>query len=54
MCAHRSGSGAEASIPRIGDPDQPGEVALLNMTLPGKMKLSTGVMLLYADEESFT
>jgi hypothetical protein len=32
----------------------PGEVALLNMTLPGKMKLSTGVMVLYADEVSFT
>jgi hypothetical protein len=32
----------------------PGEVALLNMTLPGKMRLSTGVMVLYADEESFT
>ena len=32
----------------------PGEVALLDMTLPGKMKLSTGVMVLYADEESFT
>ena len=32
----------------------PGEVALLNMALPGKMKLSTGVMVLYADEESFT
>jgi hypothetical protein len=32
----------------------PGDVALLNMTLPGKMKLSTGVMVLYADEESFT
>ena len=32
----------------------PGEVALINMTLPGKMKLSTGVMVLYADEESFT
>ena len=24
------------------------------MTLPGKMKLSTGVMVLNADEESFT
>ena len=24
------------------------------MALPGKMKLSTGVMVLYADEESFT
>jgi hypothetical protein len=33
---------------------EPGEVALLNMTLPGKMKLSTGVMVLYADNESFT
>jgi hypothetical protein len=33
---------------------EPGEVALLNMTLPGKMKLSTGVMVLYADQESFT
>jgi hypothetical protein len=32
----------------------PGEVALLEMTLPGRMKLSTGVMVLYADEESFT
>ena len=27
---------------------------MLNMTLPGRMKLSTGVMVLYADEESFT
>jgi hypothetical protein len=33
---------------------EPGDVALLNMTLPGKMKLSTGVVVLYADEESFT
>jgi hypothetical protein len=33
---------------------EPGEVALLDMTLPGHMKLSTGVMVLYADEESFT
>jgi hypothetical protein len=33
---------------------EPGDVALLNMSLPGKMKLSTGVMVLYADEESFT
>ncbi|PZS23272.1 MAG: hypothetical protein DLM61_24345 [Pseudonocardiales bacterium] len=32
----------------------PGEVALLNMTLPGRVKLSTGVLVLYADEESFT
>src|SRR5215216_2804950 len=33
---------------------EPGDVALLNMTMPGRMKLSTGVMVLYADEESFT
>lgn len=33
---------------------EPGEVALVNMTLPGRMKLSTGVMVLYADAESFT
>src|ERR671925_282459 len=33
---------------------EPGEVALLNMTLPGRMKLSTGVMVLYADGQSFT
>src|SRR5205814_4576807 len=32
----------------------PGDIALLNMALPGRMKLSTGVMVLYADEESFT
>src|SRR3954452_2870045 len=33
---------------------EPGEVALIGMTLPGRMKLSTGVMVLYADHESFT
>jgi hypothetical protein len=32
----------------------PGEVALIEGTLPGKLRLSTGVMVLYADEESFT
>ena len=32
----------------------PGEVALLNLTLAGGVRLSTGVMVLYADEESFT
>jgi len=32
----------------------PGEVALLNLTMPGRQKLSTGVLVLYADEESFT
>jgi hypothetical protein len=32
----------------------PGDVALLNLTMPGRQKLSTGVLVLYADEESFT
>jgi hypothetical protein len=32
----------------------PGEVALLNLSMPGGMVLSTGVLVLYADDESFT
>lgn len=32
----------------------PGEVALLRLQLAGVMRLSTGVLVLYADEESFT
>jgi hypothetical protein len=32
----------------------PGEVAVLDLTMPGGLKLSTGVLILYADEESFT
>jgi len=32
----------------------PGEVALISGSLPGGVKLSTGVMVLYADDESFT
>lgn len=32
----------------------PGDVALLNLTMPGRVKLSTGVLVLYADDESFT
>ena len=28
----------------------PGEVAVLNLAMPGKLKLSTGVLVLYADE----
>ena len=32
----------------------PGEVGLIDATMPGGMKLSTGVMVLYADDESFT
>src|SRR6476469_2552531 len=33
---------------------QPGEVAVLDLGMPGGMKLSTGVLVMYADEESFT
>ena len=33
---------------------EPGGVALLDMTLRGRMKLSTRVIVLYADHESFT
>ena len=33
---------------------EPGEVAALDLTMPGGLKLSTGVLVLYADEESFT
>jgi hypothetical protein len=32
----------------------PGDVALLNLTMPGGLRLSTGVLVLYADEECFT
>ena len=32
----------------------PGEVAVLNLSTPGGITLSTGVMVLYADDESFT
>ncbi len=32
----------------------PGEVALLNLSVPGGQTLSTGVMVIYADDESFT
>ncbi len=32
----------------------PGEVAVLNLSVPGGVRLSTGVMVIYADEESFT
>jgi len=32
----------------------PGEVALINMVIPGGLPLSTGVFVLYADDESFT
>ena len=32
----------------------PGEVAVLNISAPGGMKLSTGIEVMYADEESFT
>ena len=32
----------------------PGDVALLDLAIGGGVKLSTGVFVLYADEESFT
>jgi hypothetical protein len=32
----------------------PGDVALLNLSVGGGVKLSTGIMVLYADDESFT
>src|SRR5260370_25579059 len=32
----------------------PGEVALLNLSMPGGMQLSTGVLVLYAADASFT
>ena len=32
----------------------PGEVAVLNLSTPGGLALSTGVMVIYADDESFT
>jgi hypothetical protein len=31
----------------------PGDVAVLNLAMPGRVKLSTGVLVLYADDESF-
>lgn len=32
----------------------PGDVAVLNLTMPGRLRLSTGVLVMYADDESFT
>ena len=32
----------------------PGDVAVLSLSMPGGLKLSTGVLVLYADDESFT
>ena len=48
-----SGRRAAAST-RRSPGSRPGEVALLNLTMPGGIKLSTGVLVLYADDESFT
>jgi hypothetical protein len=33
---------------------QPGEVGLINLSAPGGLKLSTGIMVIYADDESFS
>jgi len=32
----------------------PGEVAVLNLAMPGSMPLSTGMLVIYVDDESFT
>jgi hypothetical protein len=32
----------------------PGEIELIDVSLPGKVRLATGVFVLYADDESFT
>jgi hypothetical protein len=44
------GNTFHAPLPGI----EPGEVALLAIGLPGGLKLSTGVVVIYADDESFT
>jgi hypothetical protein len=33
---------------------KPGEVGLINLSAPGGLKLSTGIMVIYADDESFS
>lgn len=38
------------SRPRI----EPGETALINLDLPGPLSIATGVLVIYADDESFT
>ncbi len=35
-------------------PVAPGDVALLNMTMPGGIKMSTGILVVYVDDESFS
>ena len=32
----------------------PGDVALINLSIPGRLKVSTGILVIYADDESFT
>ena len=32
----------------------PGDVAVLNLAMPGRVQLSTGIFVMYADDESFT
>ena len=44
--------GNDLYIPLTGI--QPGEVGLINLTAPGGLKLSTGVMVIYADDVSFS
>jgi hypothetical protein len=44
--------GNDLYIPLTGI--QPGEVGLINLSAPGGLKLSTGVMVIYADDISFS
>lgn len=44
--------GNDLYIPLTGI--QPGEVGLINLSAPGGLKLSTGVMVIYADDVSFS
>jgi hypothetical protein len=43
--------GNELFVPLTGI--NPGEVGVINLTAPGGMKLSTGIMVIHADEDSF-
>jgi len=44
--------GNELFVPLTGI--QPGEVGVINLSAPGGMKLSTGIMVIYADDVSFS
>ncbi len=44
--------GSDLYVPLTGI--APGEVGVINLKAPGGMKLSTGIMVIYADDESFS